>query len=98
MEPAILLHIGVTLLVAPDGAPEMVLTKDEENADQYKEVVHLVVKPEEIVVMFDAVTFEKFCDLRNTKQIHCQPVTTASVLGIGFGTFYPSNEMRRTVF
>ena len=53
----------------------MILTKDKKNADQYKEVVDLVVKSEQTVVMFDAVTFEQFSDTRSTKQIHCHPFT-----------------------
>ena len=53
----------------------MILTKDKKNADQYKEVVDLVVKSEQTVIMFDAVTFEQFAHPRSTKQIHCQLFT-----------------------
>ena len=72
MEPAILLHIAIPLLVTLNRAPEMILTKDKKDADQYKEVVNLMVKSEQTVVMFDAVTFEQFGDFRSSKQIHGQ--------------------------
>ena len=58
VKPAILLHIAIISIVTLDGAPKMILTKDKKYADQNKEVVDLVVEPEETVVMFDAVTFE----------------------------------------
>ena len=58
VKPAILLHIAIISIVTLDWAPKMILTKDKKYADQNKEVVHLVVEPEETVVMFDAVTFE----------------------------------------
>ena len=75
MEPAVLLHIAVPLLVTSDRVPEIVLTEDKQDADKNKEVVHLMMELEELVVVADAVTLEDFPELGSTEHVHCQPVT-----------------------
>ena len=72
MIPAILQNISIILTVALDRTPKIVLTKNEHNAKENEEVVHLMMQFKKLVVVDDAVALEDGPDRRQFlwKHVH----------------------------